>query len=102
MRIFDWVMDFINKEYEIDSDYDSEYENHNEIGKQQIYLINVQNINDGKKAIDYLLCETIVILNFEKVDNYVFQTVMNYIAGATYALEVSLSEISNGVILAVP
>ena len=71
-------------------------------GTMEVKVIRPNSQENSREIADILLQGTTVILNLEGLDLEVAQRIIDFTAGATYALQGNLQKISNHIILVVP
>ena len=69
---------------------------------QQVVIIQPSSIEAAQEVCNHLRGGRTVICNFEKVDQKVAQRVMDFITGATYAIDGQVHKVSPMIFLTVP
>lgn len=73
-----------------------------ESSKQQVVIVQPSCIEAAQEVCNHLRSGRTVICNFEKIDTKIAQRVMDFITGATYAIDGKVHKISSLIFVAVP
>jgi cell division inhibitor SepF len=68
----------------------------------KMMVMEPDNFDDSQKIADHLRARRPVILNFEKTEPEVAKRIVDFISGATYALDGSIQKVGKEIFLCVP
>jgi len=65
------------------------------VNMQEVCRVSPTNVLDGRTITDYLLQNKIVFLDLEGIDGGLAQRIIDFVSGATYAIDGTLQKVSN-------
>ena len=68
----------------------------------EVYVIKPQDFNEAQTVTDFLKDGKAIIINMEGIELSLAQRIIDFIGGATYALDGSLQAISGNIFVAAP
>lgn len=76
--------------------------NRPQYGSSQVYVIKPDEFDDAQMIIDHLRSGQAIVINMEGIEVSTAQRIIDFIAGACYALDGSLQAISGNIFIAAP
>lgn len=73
-----------------------------EHSKSSIYIVEPRVFSESEKISDYLINNESVLLNFKRMENEQATKVIDFIAGAIYAIGGDMKQIGDGIFLCTP
>lgn len=68
----------------------------------KVVVLQMESFEETKEVTDHLKSKKPVVINLEKLDRDVARRVVDFISGATYALDGNIQKVSNGIFLIAP
>lgn len=78
------------------------FNNRNQGGSQQVFVIKPDEFDDAQMIIDHLKGGQAIVINMEGMELSTAQRIIDFIAGACYSLDGSLQAISGNIFIAAP
>lgn len=75
---------------------------HKRSSRERIQIIKPEDISSAQDIVDLLKVDSSVVINLDNLDKDTSRGILDYVQGATYALEGQVQKVNNSIFLAVP